>query len=146
KRGIIILERVPHGFYEQEMKSYFSQFGEVTRLRLSRNKKTGRSKHYAFLEFSNESVAEIVADTMNNYLLFGHILKCRVLKELEPEQIEKLFKGANKRFKVIPRSKLAKRDNDKAKPEERWQKLVVREEQRRQEKKAQLEKLGIDYD
>jgi hypothetical protein len=26
---------------------YFSQFGDVTRLRVSRNKKTGASKHYA---------------------------------------------------------------------------------------------------
>ena len=36
------LGRVPHGFHEQEMKSYFSQFGEVTRMRLSRNKKVRR--------------------------------------------------------------------------------------------------------
>jgi nucleolar protein 15 len=128
------------------MKSYFSQFGEVTRLRLSRNKKTGRSKHYAFLEFANDSVAEIVADTMNNYLLFGHILKCRVMKDLTAEQIERLFKGANKRFKVIPRAKLAKRDNDKPKTEEQWNKLVVREDERREKKKQQLKDLGIDYD
>jgi len=127
------------------MKSYFTQFGEVTRLRLSRNKKTGRSKHYAFLEFANESVAEIVADTMNNYLLFGHILKCKVMKDLTPETTEKLFKGANKRYKVIPRAKLAKRENDKPKSEEQWNKVVVREDEKREKKKQQLKDLGIDY-
>lgn len=38
KTGTIYLGRIPHGFHEEEMSSYFSQFGEVTRLRLSRNK------------------------------------------------------------------------------------------------------------
>ena len=37
--GVIYLGRIPHGFYEEEMESYFSQFGQVCRLRLSRNKK-----------------------------------------------------------------------------------------------------------
>ena len=38
KTGTVYLGRIPKGFYEDEMRSYFSQFGEVTRLRLSRNK------------------------------------------------------------------------------------------------------------
>lgn len=38
-RGVIYLGRIPHGFYEDQMKSYFTQFGDVTRLRLSRNKR-----------------------------------------------------------------------------------------------------------
>ncbi|EAW61378.1 hCG1979894, isoform CRA_a, partial [Homo sapiens] len=45
--------------------------GTVTRFRLSRNKRTGNSKGYAFVEFESESVAEIVAETMNNYLFVG---------------------------------------------------------------------------
>lgn len=36
---MIYLGRIPHGFYEAQMKSYFAQFGDVTRLRLSRNKR-----------------------------------------------------------------------------------------------------------
>lgn len=41
EKGVLYLGRIPHGFYEDEMRSYFSQFGDVTRLRLSRNKKVG---------------------------------------------------------------------------------------------------------
>lgn len=52
------------------MRGFFTQFGEVTRLKLSRNKKTGNSKHYAFVEFKYAAVAKIVAETMNNYLMF----------------------------------------------------------------------------
>ena len=33
------LGHIPHGFYEEEMRKYFSQFGRVTRLKLSRSKK-----------------------------------------------------------------------------------------------------------
>jgi nucleolar protein 15 len=39
KTGVVFLGRIPHGFYEDEMRSYFSQFGTVLRIRLSRNKK-----------------------------------------------------------------------------------------------------------
>jgi nucleolar protein 15 len=41
------------------MKAYFGQFGEVTRLRLSRNKKTGKSKHYAYVEFKHPEAGEV---------------------------------------------------------------------------------------
>ena len=37
-RGVIFLGRIPYGFFEEQMIEYFSQFGEITRLRLSRNK------------------------------------------------------------------------------------------------------------
>jgi nucleolar protein 15 len=37
--GVVYLGRIPHGFYEEQMRAYFSQFGDISRLRLSRNKK-----------------------------------------------------------------------------------------------------------
>ena len=36
---VLYIGHVPHGFYEDQMRAYFGQFGDVTRLRLSRNKK-----------------------------------------------------------------------------------------------------------
>ena len=37
--GVVYLGHIPHGFFEQEMRTYFSQFGNVNRLKLSRSKK-----------------------------------------------------------------------------------------------------------
>lgn len=37
---------------------------------------TTKSKAIAFIEFVFEDVARIVAETMNNYLMFEKILKC----------------------------------------------------------------------
>ena len=36
---------------------------------------TGKSKGYAFVEFSQNDVAQIVAETMNNYLMFERLVK-----------------------------------------------------------------------
>lgn len=105
------------------MRSYFSQFGEITRLRLSRNKtvrphspshssshahtltplQTGASKHYAFIEFAYASVAQIVHETMDNYLLSGHILVCKVVPD---DQIHpKMWIGANRKFRPVPKGR-----------------------------------------
>ena len=86
------------------MKSYFSQFGDVNRLRLSRNRATGASKHYAFIEFAHASVAEIVAETMNNYLLHGHILQCKIVPA---DQVHpKMWIGANRKFRPSPKGRV----------------------------------------
>jgi nucleolar protein 15 len=74
--NVVYLGRIPHGFYEEQMMSYFSQFGEIIALRLARNKKSGASKHYAFIQFDSSAVAAIVVDTMHNYLLSNRLLKC----------------------------------------------------------------------
>ena len=77
--AVLYLGHIPHGFYEEQMRGFFGQFGTVTRLRLSRNKKTGRSKHYAFVEFKHAEVAQVVAKSMNGYLLYTKILECHVV-------------------------------------------------------------------
>lgn len=68
-RGIVYLGHIPHGFYEDEMKAFFSQFGKVTRVKLCRSEKSGRSKGYGYVEFFHPDVAKIAAESMNNYLM-----------------------------------------------------------------------------
>lgn len=143
-RGVIYLGRIPHGFYEDQMKAYFSQFGEVTRLRLSRNKKTGRSKHYAFIEMASSAVAEIVAETMDNYLLMGHILRCKLIpkEDVHPE----LWIGANRKFRRVPTNRLERLHQNKARSDEEKEKVTRRLLKRQEEKKRKLQAAGIDYD
>jgi nucleolar protein 15 len=125
------------------MKKYFSQFGRVKRLRLSRNKKTGASKHYAFVEFQSSEVADIVARTMDNYLLFGHILKCKFIpaEQVHPD----LFKGAGERFKVDPRNKKAGLQMERGVERAQWEKRVENENKRRSGRNKSL-KEDFDYE
>lgn len=68
---------------------------------------------------TSQSVAEIVAETMNNYLLMGHLLKCQVSAQMcavgeeahvqiipQDEVHEKLWEGANKKFRKVPRARV----------------------------------------
>ncbi|KAG0292749.1 MKI67 FHA domain-interacting nucleolar phosphoprotein [Linnemannia gamsii] len=142
--GVVYLGRIPHGFYEDQMNAYFSQFGKVLRLRLSRNKKTGKSKHYAFIEFASQEVADIVADTMDNYLLFGHQLKC---KALQPTQIHPaMFLGANKKFKAIPWQKISKEKHNAEKSTAQMKQVTKKLLKNESAKRAKLAELGIDYE
>ena len=79
---------------------------------------TGRSKHYAFIEFDSARVAEIVAETMDNYLLMGHILKCRIVpkSEVHPE----LWIGADRRFKKVPMARVYRVSHNKVRFENQF--------------------------
>lgn len=125
------------------MRAYFSQFGEITKLRLSRNRQTGASKHYAFIEFASSAVAKIVADTMDNYLMFGHILKCKFAppESLHPD----VWKGANRRFKKTPWNKMERRELERPKSREQWDKKIKAEEKKRADKQEKMKAIGYEY-
>ncbi len=142
--GVVYVGRIPHGFYEHEMRGYFSQFGDISRLRLSRSRKTGASRHYAFVEFASASVAKIVADTMNNYLMFGHILKCKLVAK---EQLhESLWKGANKRFKAVPWNKIEGRKFEMGLGREQWAGRIEEEKKRRASKNEKTKEIGYEFE
>lgn len=132
---------LPPALYETQIKAYFSQFGTVTRFRLSRSKKTGNSKGYAFLEFESEDVAKIAAETMNNYLFGERLLKCHVIP---PEKVhEELFREWHMPFRN-PSYPAVKRYN---KDRTLLQKLRMEERFKKKEKllRKRLAKKGIDY-
>jgi len=143
-RGVIYLGHLPYGFFEKQMRMFFEQFGVVTRIKLSRNKKTGKPKHYAFVEFLDPIVAKIVTDTMHGYIMFSRVLVC---KEIPPDQVHpKMFVGANRRF--IPKdtktnhAKQVNKERTVSETAKRVKRLLERENQKR----GKLQKLGITYD
>lgn len=120
RTAVIYVGHIPYGFFENEMREFFSQFGQVTRVRVSRTRDVslfdylisccfshiathlrilclrlppslhltslfllllfllqGKSRHYAFVEFADEDVAQVAAETMDNYMMFGKTLVCK---------------------------------------------------------------------
>lgn len=126
------------------MRAYFSQFGDVTKLRLSRNRKTGASKHFAFIQFESAEVAKIVAQTMDNYLMFGHILKCKFAPEetLHPD----VWKGANRRYRNVPHNKIEGKWLASPKSKEYWATKTEKEQRKREAKAEKLKELGYEIE
>ncbi|KAF1320267.1 Fha domain-interacting nucleolar phosphoprotein, partial [Globisporangium splendens] len=142
--NVIYLGRIPHGFYEKQMQGFFKQFGVVKRLRLSRNKRTGNSKHYAFIQFEEPEVAAIVAHTMNEYRLFDHTLSCHLVP---PHAVhERLFVGASKVYKPVPWTSIARNKHNAEKTYEQTLAQNKRLVQKEKAKRKALKALGIEYD
>lgn len=128
KKGVIYIGRLPDGFEEKELSKYFNQFGEITNVKLARNKKTGKSRHFAFLEFSNVDDAKIAQDTMNNYLLMNHQLKV----ELVQEDFKSSKKSKKSYFRVSKLKKDVKSLNEK-------------DQAKREKRKEALKAAGINF-
>lgn len=141
--GVVYIGRIPHGLYEKEMKEYFGQFGTISKIRISRNKTTGKSKHYGFIEFESKGVADIVCEVMDNYLLFGHLLK---VKLMDPSQIhENLWIGANQKYHSVPWDLVNSQRSHRKHPREYWEQKQEEFDQQREAKARKLKELGIVY-
>ena len=81
---------------------------------------------------------------MNSYLLFGHILKCQVIP---PEQVhERLFIGANKKFRKVPWNAIEGRKLERGKTREGWDSKIGKEKKKRSRKNKALQKMGYEYE
>ncbi|XP_077436590.1 MKI67 FHA domain-interacting nucleolar phosphoprotein [Vanacampus margaritifer] len=140
--GVIYVGHLPRGLFEPQLRTYFEQFGTVLRLRLSRSKKTGGSKGYAFVEFDCDEVAKIVAETMNNYLMGERLIKCHVMP---PEKLhEKLFAGSERTFKKPSKPGIAR--YNKKRTSEQVVKMTNKLLQKERKLRKRLAAQGIDYD
>ena len=142
--SVIYLGHLPTAFEERELIIFLNQFGHVTKCRVSRSTKTGRSRGYAFVEFDDAEVANIVAGAMNGYFLLEKRLVCHVLPR------DKVYDLMFKRPKKI----MSKKDNvDKARMEvnrrktpEVMKSITAKLVEREEAKRKKLADLGIDYD
>ena len=138
---IVYIGHIPEGFFEKQMRSFFSQFGEVKRIKVFRSAKTMRSKGYGFAEFETPEVAAVVASAMNGYFLGERQLVCNVVAN------DKVHTGMflpNKRMKLraealppaLTEDELIQKSKAKAK----------RFCEAREQKKEKLRNLGFDFE
>jgi len=153
---VIYMGHIPPAFEEPEILQFLSQFGKVTNVKLSRSKRTGNPRGYAFVEFAEMDVAAIVAETMSGYFLLGERrLVCHVVPQdkIHPE----LFHGAkgnlaqaqagitsSDRLKILHAKQMQKVNATKS--VEQLNKITKRLLSREKRKREQLKVMGIDYD
>lgn len=59
---------------KEELEAAFAQFGQVTSAKIVRDKETGRSKGYGFVEMPNDEEARTAIDTLNEKELDGRVI------------------------------------------------------------------------
>lgn len=68
---------------EDELRTLFTQAGNVTSVALIKDRDTGRSKGFAFVEMSNQSEAEKAIQMFNGYSLSNRALKVNAARPRE---------------------------------------------------------------
>ncbi|KAG0489402.1 hypothetical protein HPP92_008213 [Vanilla planifolia] len=140
---VIYVGHIPHGFYEDEMEGFFKQFGKVKRLRLARSRRTGRSKHFGYIEFENPQVAKVVADEINNYLLFEHNLQVHLVP---PERVHpKLWSGVRRSYNPQIWKAIERKRHNKVRTVEEHARLVKGILKRDEKRRQRIKDAGIDY-
>eukprot|EP01040_Poterioochromonas_malhamensis_P019295 gene19295-22760_t len=152
--SIVYLGHIPRGFEEEEIEGFFSQFGEVKRIKVFRNVKTNNIRGYAFIEFQSPEVAEVAAEAIDGYFLNDRKLVCHVIPR------EKIHRGMFARPEVTLLNDLllaydVDLDDDEEDdseipaeqftPESAERKLKQYQEQQ-QKKQDKLKKLGYDFE
>ena len=145
-RAVLYVGHLPKGFNEAELKQFFQQFGQVTKLRVSRSVKTARSRGYAFLEFAERKVAETAAKAMDQYMIFGRLLDVHVM---DADKVHKdTFQHGNRDWKFRPTKQMfrsAKNSEAETKTDASRKARVGGLLQKEKEKRDRLKELEIDY-
>jgi RNA recognition motif-containing protein len=61
----IFISNISFKVREQSLSELFSQFGEVTSVRIIKDKETRRSKGYGFVEMANDNEAQAAINALN---------------------------------------------------------------------------------
>ncbi|KAA3662573.1 MAG: RNA-binding protein [Chloroflexi bacterium] len=68
---------------EDTLREQFSEFGEVVSVKIVRDRESGRSRGFGFVEFSTEAAAEAAIEGMNGGMVDGRSLRVNVAHRRE---------------------------------------------------------------
>lgn len=84
----IYIGNLSYNISEEELESAFGEYGQVTTTNIIKDRETGRSKGFAFVEMPNDSDAETAISNINGKPLAGRPVKVNQAKprERRPQQ------------------------------------------------------------
>lgn len=65
---------------EDSLKEIFAQFGEVTSVKIIKDKMSGRSKGFGFVEMTSESSADAAIQKLNGSDVMGRNIKVNIAR------------------------------------------------------------------
>lgn len=75
-----------HAATEKQVRTLFEQYGEVTSVKLIKDKLTGASKGFAFVEFANQDDAEAALENLNGKPFEGRTLRIDKARPPQPRE------------------------------------------------------------
>ena len=75
----VYIGNLPYRVNEGDLKEYFSAYGRIVDVRMVKDRKTGRSKGYAFITYSNASEADESLDSHGDDM-HGRSIVVRIAK------------------------------------------------------------------
>lgn len=66
---------LPYDLNEGDIIQIFSQYGQVTRVNLVRDKRTGKSLGYAFLSYADQRSTVLAVDNFNGIKVLGRTIR-----------------------------------------------------------------------
>ena len=142
--GIVYVGHVPHGFYEGQLRGYLTQFGDLRHVYLSRSRRTGRSRGYAFVQFEDPLVARIAAEALNGYPMGGKVLRAHVVDAKKAHPL--LFAFADRKWAKIPWRRIIRELQAAPKAAAGAAKKLRRALTREAAQAAKLRAAGIEYE
>ena len=74
---------LPYSATEEELKSLFGQAGTVTSVAIIKDRETGRSKGFAFVEMSSSDEAQKAISMLTGHMLGGRDLRVSIARPRE---------------------------------------------------------------
>lgn len=74
---------LPYNTTEDEIRNLFAQAGTVASVAVIKDRETGQSKGFAFVEMSSQAEAEKAIQTFNGYMLGSRPLKVNIARPRE---------------------------------------------------------------
>src|SRR5687767_14852914 len=91
----IYVSNLSFAVVDEDLRSYFAEYGEVTSAKVIVDKYTSRSKGFGFVEMSDDAAAQKAIAELDGATVDGRAIKVSVArpKEERPARQDKAFSG-----------------------------------------------------
>ncbi len=79
----LFVGNLPFGISEDELSSHFTDAGSVSSTRIIKDRETGRSKGFGFVEMDNSEMAHDAIEQLNGSQLGGRPIRVSIAQERE---------------------------------------------------------------
>ena len=96
----IYVSNLSFAVVDEDLKSYFAEYGEVSSAKVIMDKYTNRSKGFGFVEMADEAAAQKAIAELDGATVDGRSIKVNVARPREdrPARQEKSFSGGGNRW------------------------------------------------